>query len=86
MAFLDKETRMPMKESSTLMYFVHLIEKDLGIQESQNAEQHRVSFFREDKNRQDTFLDKRVSNIMNFARSYEVAKTKTTGYVEMILN
>ncbi len=30
--------------------------------------------------------ERSIENIMNFARSYEVLETKSTGYAEMILN
>lgn len=75
-----------MKESSTLMYFVHLIEKDLDLYVSKKSEPNGVSFFESGEIQQVSPSEKSVGCILNFARSYEVAKTKSTGYVEMILN
>ena len=70
---------MPMRKIFTLQFFINFINPD------QTFNHLSVN----DKPMEEldyTAPDYCVENIMNFARSYRVAETKSTGKIEMILN
>lgn len=70
---------MPMQKFSTLIYCIKSLENDIdfiGISDLDTSEATQVY----------SPSDASVKNILNFARSYDVVKTKTTGHIEMILN
>lgn len=60
-----------MVKNSTLIYFVNDIQ---------------CNFEKETKRMDFEPSEQTVNNILNFARSYEVLETESTGDVEMILN
>jgi hypothetical protein len=69
-----------MRNFSTLIYFVNRSQSEpLRIQQVETE----INSAMENEN---VPSDRIIENIMNFARSYEVCKTESTGYVEMILN
>jgi hypothetical protein len=71
-----------MNHISTLIYLVNNFQADLtGITGCRTE-----SFFTESENKTFSPSEQTIDNILNFARSYEVLKTETTGHVEMILN
>ena len=72
---------MPMQDYSTLIYFVNNYQKDL----------HSAKQLDEQMNETLTKMDfepseQSVKNILDFAKSYDVLETESTGYVEMNLN
>ena len=74
---------MPMRNYSTLLYFVTDFNNDLETIQVPKTEvaledQHTVEAFEPS--------ERSVKNILNFARSYDVLETESTGYVEMNLN
>lgn len=74
---------MPMQDYSTLIYFVNNFQKDVEATELDLA----VNTFKNSL----TMMDFEPSNrslktILDFARSYDVLETESTGYVEMNLN
>ena len=79
-----KILKLPMRNYSTLIYLVNSFQLDLN----------HLSLIETNINRNpDTMITKNegpseriVENILNFARSYEVYKTKKTGYVVLNLN
>lgn len=79
-----KILKLPMRNYSTLIYLVNNFQLDLN----------HLSLIETNINRNpDTMMTKNegpseriIENILNFARSYEVYKTKETGYVELNLN
>jgi hypothetical protein len=75
---------MPMRNYSTLNYFVYSFQSKLNQFSLIEASVNRNSETMSKKNEGPS--DRLVENILNFARSYEVLKTKETGYVEMNLN
>lgn len=75
-----------MRKISTLLLFVKNFQADLD-----NCEIEQLSgFFQQnltDAIENELFpSDQTVNRILDFARSYEVLKTKTAGYAEMTLN
>lgn len=72
---------MPMQKFSTLIYCIKSLKSDVDsitlgnsdLNTSEATQMHSPS-------------DASVKNILNFARSYDVIETKTTGHIEMILN
>lgn len=75
-----------MTNFSTLVYLINNFQTDL---DAVNFETLETSF--ESSNSKQNFSvatprEGVVNNILNFARSYDVLKTETTGYVEMNLN
>ena len=70
-----------MKKHSTLIYLVNNFQAEEAIQ-------NRVGNVIENELTAMEFnpSERSIENILNFARSYEVLKTESTGYVEMILN
>lgn len=73
-----------MRNYSTLIYLVNSFQSELNqfslIETSINRNPETMS--KKDKEPSDRIIE----NILNFARSYEVCKTKDAGYVEMNLN
>ena len=70
-----------MQDYSTLIYFVNNYQKDL----------HSAKQLDEQMNETLTKMDfepseQSVKNILDFAKSYDVLETESTGYVEMNLN
>ncbi len=72
---------LPMKKHSTLIYLVNNFQAEEAIQ-------NRVGNVIENELTAMEFnpSERSIENILNFARSYEVLETESTGYVEMILN
>ncbi len=70
-----------MKKHSTLIYFVNNFQ-------AENTTKSKVGCGGEDLQTTVDFgpSKRSIENILNFARSYEVLKTESTGYTEMILN
>ena len=70
-----------MKKHSTLIYLVNNFQTD-------GATQIGVDDVIENKLTAMDFepSERSIKNILDFARSYEVLETESTGYVEMILN
>jgi len=76
---------MPMVKNSTLIYFVNNFQVDL-----------ESTLFKSIQKNEESSLTKMeisplpseatIESILSFARSYDVLKTKETGYVEMNLN
>ena len=70
---------MPMRKIFTLQFFINFINPDQTFNQlPENAEQIYKS--------NSAVPDYCVENIMNFARSYRVADSTSTGKIEMILN
>ena len=74
-----------MRKKSTLIYFVKQFNSDSESTSFGNDDQVERALA---KMGQDERLpsDRTIKKILDFARSYEVIKTRETGYVEMILN
>ena len=70
-----------MKKHSTLIYLVNSFQ-------TEETTQIRVDNVSENELTAMEFnpSERSIENILNFARSYEVLETESTGYVEMILN
>ncbi len=70
---------MPMRKISTLQFYINISDPE-----------NKSSIIRELRDIKDDVEYKApehcVENIMNFARSYKVVETKTTGKVELLLN
>jgi hypothetical protein len=73
--------KMPMQDYSTLIYFVSNSKNDLISTEKVGNDLEnlliKVDFEPSEHS---------VKNILDFARSYDVLETESTGYVEMNLN
>ena len=70
-----------MQDYSTLIYFVNNFQADLQSTEAVGSKPEEIV----------TKMDfepseRSIKNILDFARSYDVLETETTGYVEMNLN
>ena len=73
-----------MRNHSTLIYLVNSFQSELN---SFNLIETSInSPFEAMLNADDAPSDRVIENILNFARSYEVCKTKKAGYVELNLN
>ena len=70
-----------MQDYSTLIYFVNNFQKDLHSNKkvSNDLEESLTKMDFEPSERS-------LKNILDFARSYDVLETESTGYVEMNLN
>lgn len=79
-----KILKLPMRNYSTLIYLVNSFQSELNqfslIETSINGNLEKMS--KKDEGPSDRIIE----NILNFARSYEVCKTKKAGYVELNLN
>lgn len=62
---------MPMQDYSTLIYFVNNIQHDV------ETEMFQAGFEPSERS---------VTNILDFARSYDVVETESTGFVDINLN
>lgn len=76
---------MPMRNFSTLTYLVNNFQADLNIT-NQKVISSNESYFTEMEEINFEPSDRSIKNILDFARSFEVLETESTGYVEMILN
>jgi hypothetical protein len=76
--FLKKKMQMPMKDFFTLKFLVNFINPDHTI--------NHISGDAEDEEQDNKVPDYCVENVMNFARSYRVADSKTAGKIEMMMN
>ena len=72
-----------MRDYSTLIYFVNNFQNNL-----KSTKIEKVDNDLEDSLTTMDFepSESSVKNILDFARSYDVIETESTGYVEMILN
>lgn len=72
---------LPMNKKSTLIYIVNEVQ-------AEDITQSRVDDAIEKSLTEMEFepSERSIKNILNFARSYEVLDTESTGHVEMILN
>lgn len=77
---------MPMKNISTLIYFVNYFQKDLDSNHSYDLEVNFESYLTPMENTESVPSEKSIENILDFARVYDVVETENAGYVEMILN
>lgn len=72
-----------MRDYSTLIYFVNNFHNDLdstSLQKVDNELEDSLTTMEFEPS------ESSVKNILDFARSYEVLETESTGYVEMNLN
>jgi hypothetical protein len=74
-----------MRKKSTLIYFVKQFNSDSesNFLEADDRFERVLAKMEQDEKLPS---DRAIQNILDFARTYEVIKTKETGYVEMILN
>jgi hypothetical protein len=80
-----KFLKVPMRNYSTLIYFVNGYQSEL--ESDQNLVDEDINRFLEMITEDDKIpSDLVIENILNFARSYEVYETEEAGYVEMNLN
>jgi hypothetical protein len=77
---------MPMKNISTLIYFVNYFQKDLDLNYPQDVNVNFESYLTTMENTESVPSEKSIENILDFARVYDVVETENAGYVEMILN
>jgi len=77
---------MPMKNISTLIYFVNYFQKDLDLNYPQDVNVNFESYLTTMENAESVPSEKSIENILDFARVYDVVETENAGYVEMILN
>ncbi len=71
-----------MKKNSTLIYFVNNFKTEKKTQKRVDSESDDALLAKMDFGPSEHSIE----NILNFARSYEVLKTESSGYVEMNLN
>ncbi len=71
-----------MKKSSTLIYFVNNFKTEKETQKRVDSESDYALLAKMDFEPS----ERSIENILNFARSYEVLETESSGYVEMNLN
>jgi len=74
-----------MRNFSTLTYLVNNFQADLNSTDKNVVDSFSADLFTEKKKGFEP-SKRSITNILNFARSYEVLETETTGHVEMILN
>lgn len=77
---------MPMNKNSTLIYFVNKFQADFSSTIFKEDEESVERFLTEMDDEIITPSESTITNILNFARSYEVLETEETGCVELILN
>ena len=82
-----KILKLPMTKFSTLIYFVNSFQPEGDSDQYDLVEEfiNDLLVSMPEKTGKEP-SDLAVENILNFARSYEVCKTKDAGYVEMNLN
>jgi hypothetical protein len=78
--------KMPMSKNSTLIYFVNNFQADLVSSFLEKEEKSLESSLTKMENAENAPSEQTITNILNFARSYEVLETKETGYVDINLN
>lgn len=72
---------LPMKKHSTLIYLVNSFYAEKKTRDRvDNAIEKSLTTMEFEPS------ERSIENILDFAQSYEVLETKSTGYVEMILN
>lgn len=71
-----------MKKNSTLIYFVNKIQPEQTPQKEPFEDHHLMKA----KDAEMEPSEETINNILGFAKSYEVMETKSSGFVEMILN
>lgn len=71
-----------MQKISTLLYCVNFFQADCGEFDVTYLE-NAIGALKATENGPS---EKSIKNILDFARSYDVLETESTGYVEMILN
>lgn len=74
---------MPMQKFSTLMYCIKTLENDCDPAKDTEVD---TDFDTMEANHVEGPSEASIKNILDFARSYDVLETESTGYVEMILN
>lgn len=77
---------MPMKNYSTLIYFVNNIQTKFDSFDEESMDRQFEGFLAEMEVAEKVPSDSTIKNILDFSRSYEVIETEKTGYVEMNLN
>lgn len=77
---------MPMKNYSTLIYFVNNIQAKLDSFDEESMDLEFEGFLAKMEIAEKVPSDQTMKNILDFSRSYEVIETEKTGYVEMNLN
>jgi hypothetical protein len=79
-----KILKMPMRNYSTLIYFVNRFQS--GSNQVNLVETSVNRFLATTPAADKTPSERSIENILNFARSYEVLETENAGFVEMNLN
>ena len=77
---------MPMRNNSTLIYFVNYFQNDLNVIHPDDSDVTLESILPTMENVPVAPSEKCIERILDFARSYEVLETENAGYVEMNLN
>lgn len=75
-----------MRKSSTLVYFVNSFNSKSSSHQSDLIEKSINEFLTSESETSVVPSGKSIENILNFARSYDVCKTESAGFVEMNLN
>ncbi len=81
-----KILKVPMRNYSTLIYFVNSYQSESGSDDDHLVDEDFNSFLAAIPGAENMPSDLVIGNILNFARSYEAYKTADAGYVEMNLN
>ena len=81
-----KILKVPMRNYSTLIYFVNSFQSESDSNHVNLVEADINRFLASMPEAEKVPSDSVIENILNFARSYEVCKTKNAGYVELNLN
>ena len=79
-----KILKVPMRNYSTLIYFVNSFQSESN--QVNLVEAVINSFLATTPVADKTPSERSIENILNFARSYEVLETENAGYMEMNLN
>lgn len=81
-----KILKVPMRNYSTLIYFVNSFQSESDSNLVNLVETSVNRFLATTPVADKTPSERSIGNILNFARSYEVLETENAGYVEMNLN
>jgi hypothetical protein len=81
-----KILKVPMRNYSTLIYFVNSFQSGLESSRDNLVETSINHFLTTTPLAEKVPSELIIENILNFARSYEVFETEKAGYVEMNLN
>ena len=81
-----KILKVPMRNYSTLIYFVNSFQSESDSNQVNLIEADINNYLATDPRAEKVPSEQAIENILNFARSYEVCKTKNAGYVELNLN